>query len=70
MEQRPKKYRRHSPAGYAYLMGEKKKKQHTYYKIKGLQRPTHEEQLRRAGISEKDLRALGYNKSKLKRKKR
>ncbi len=64
-EKRPKKYRRHSPAGYAYLMEQKRKTEPVYFK--GIRKPTTETQLRKAGLSESDLRSLGMGK-KLKRK--
>lgn len=65
---RPRKYRGYSPAGYAWLMEERKKTQPTYYKLKGLRRPTVETRLREAKISEEELRSLGYGK-RLKRRK-
>jgi len=64
-EQRPKKYRRHSPAGYAYLMEQASKTQPVYFKH--IRRKSDIESLREAGLSEQDLGSLGVRK-KLKRK--
>lgn len=49
---------KHSPAGKKYLAKEKKRTQPTYYKIKGLQRPTTETQLRKAGMDEKTIKKM------------
>lgn len=57
---REKKYGRHSPAGFRYLQEEKRKTQPTYFKH--IRRPTTESRLRRAGLSDANLKALGYKK--------
>lgn len=65
-KQRPKKYRKHSPAGYAYLMEQARKTEPVYFKH--IRKPTVETRLRKAGLSESDLRSLGMGKKRLKRK--
>jgi len=65
-EKRPRKYRRHSPAGYAYLMEQQRKTKPVYFKH--IRKPTVESQLRKAGISEEDLRSIGMGRKKLKRR--
>ena len=55
---REKKYGRHSPAGYRYLQKEKRKKTPVYFK--GIKRTSTVESLRRAGLTDKDLRALRH----------
>jgi len=64
-EQRSKKYRKHSPAGYAYLMEQQRATKPVYFK--GIRKPTVESQLRRAGLSEADLARLSGRKLKRKR---
>ena len=55
---REKGYGRHSPAGYAYLQKEKRKTTPVYFKH--IKRTSDAERLRKAGLSEKELRTLGY----------
>lgn len=57
---REKKYGRHSPAGFRYLQEEKRKTQPTYYRLKRLRRKTAETRLREAGLTKRELKALGY----------
>lgn len=57
-------YGRHSPAGFRHLQEEKRKTMPTYYRLKGLRRKTPATRLREAGLSESDLRSLGYKKRK------
>jgi len=64
-EQRPKKYRKHSPAGYAYLMEQQRKTKPVYFK--GIRKPTVESRLRKAGLSESDIARLSGKKLKRKR---
>lgn len=59
-EKRPRKYRRHSPAGYAYLMEQQRKTKPVYFK--GIRRPTVESRLRQAGLSESDIKRLKRKK--------
>ncbi len=51
---------KHSPAGKKYLenKGKNKDTKPTYFKGKRFQRPTIESQLRKAGLTESDLRSL------------
>ena len=65
-KKRPKKYGRHSKAGYAYLMEEKRKKEPAYFR--GIKRDSTETQLRRQGLTEKEI--ASFSGSKLKRKKK
>jgi len=59
-----KKRGRHSPAGFRYLQSQKKKKkttEPTYFKGKAFERPTIEERLRKAGISNTQINKLKGN---------
>ncbi len=49
---------KHSPAGKKYLAKQKKRTQPTYFKGKGLQRPTVETQLRKNKIDEGDIKKM------------
>lgn len=55
---REKRYGRHSPAGYRYLQEEKRKTTPVYFKH--IKRTSTGERLRKAGLTEKELRTLGY----------
>lgn len=55
-----KRKSRHSPAGRKWLAEQKAKTKPTYYKIKGLRRKTTITRLREAGLTKKELRALGH----------
>lgn len=49
---------KHSPAGKKYLEKKKKRTQYTYYKLKGLKRPTTETQLRKAKVDEDSIKKM------------
>lgn len=57
---------RHSPAGYAWLMEQARKTTPVYFK--NIKRKSDVSRLRKAGLTESDLAALGVGK--LTRKKR
>jgi hypothetical protein len=54
---------KHSPAGKRYLAKEKKRTQYTYYKLKGLKRPTTETRLRNSGMNEETIKKMVGAKS-------
>jgi len=53
-----KRKSRHSPAGLRWLKAQKRKKTPVYFK--GIKRTSDVERLRKAGLTDKELRTLGY----------
>ena len=53
-----KRKSRHSPAGLRWLAKQKRKKTPVYFK--GIKRTSDIERLRKAGLTDKELRALGH----------